>query len=203
MTLASISDDTLRSFLTILPAVLYEYVLYDDKSSEFLYMSPRAKDILGHDAQDFMEDTGNFWALVNPEDIARLYEDDVTANEGNEFFVTEIRFMVSENNERWIRMSSKPTDKKKNNCVIWSGYITDITEIKNAQNERDKLADSLHDVQEELSDLKKIISICAYCKNIRDDDGTWERLEEYVLKHSDAEFSHGICPSCLEKQRQN
>lgn len=199
----SIPDDTLCDFLTFLPAVLYEYVLYEDKSSEFLYMSPTAKEILGHDAEDFMLDTGNFWTLVNPDDIARLYEDDVSANKDNEFFVSEIRFMVSENNERWIRMSSKPTDKKKNNSVIWSGYITDITEIKNAQKERDVLAGSLHDVQEELSDLKKIISICAYCKNIRDDNGTWERLEEYVLKHSDAEFSHGICPDCLEKARKS
>lgn len=47
--------------------------------------------------------------------------------------------------------------------------------------------------------LKGIIPICAYCKGIRDDQGSWKRLEEYITEHSDAEFSHGICDNCLRK----
>lgn len=197
----AISEETLQNFLTILPAVLYEYVLYEDHSGEFLYMSPTAKNILGYDAEYFVEDIRNFWGLVHPEDVIRLSEEDVSANQQNEFFVSEVRFSVSGNKERWIRLSSKPTDKKKKNSVIWSGYITDVTEVKNMETERDVLAGSLSDVQDELTTLKNIISICAYCKKIRDDDGTWERLEEYFMKHSDAEFSHGICPTCIEKER--
>lgn len=47
--------------------------------------------------------------------------------------------------------------------------------------------------------LKGMLPICGYCKSIRDDSNYWHQLEEYVSEHSDAEFSHGICPSCLEK----
>lgn len=51
----------------------------------------------------------------------------------------------------------------------------------------------------ELKTLRGIIPICAHCKNIRDDAGSWQGLEEYISEHSDAEFSHGICPTCVEK----
>ena len=44
-----------------------------------------------------------------------------------------------------------------------------------------------------------LAAICAYCKSIRDDSNYWHRVEEYVTEHSDAQFSHGICPRCLPK----
>lgn len=47
--------------------------------------------------------------------------------------------------------------------------------------------------------LNGMLPICGYCKSIRDDSNYWHQLEEYVSEHSQAEFSHGICPSCLEK----
>lgn len=46
--------------------------------------------------------------------------------------------------------------------------------------------------------LSGLIPICSYCKAIRDDSDYWHRVEEYVTEHSDAKFSHGICPKCLE-----
>ncbi|MCP3926011.1 MAG: hypothetical protein GY714_25900 [Desulfobacterales bacterium] len=47
--------------------------------------------------------------------------------------------------------------------------------------------------------LRGIVPICSFCKQIRDDSGYWNRVEEYVAKHTEAKFSHGICPDCLEK----
>jgi hypothetical protein len=47
--------------------------------------------------------------------------------------------------------------------------------------------------------LNGLIPICASCKKIRDDKGYWNQLEEYVHKHSEATFSHGVCPECAEK----
>jgi GAF domain-containing protein len=52
---------------------------------------------------------------------------------------------------------------------------------------------------EEIKNLKEIIPICAHCKKIRDDEGYWAEVEEYFKKHSNSEFSHGICPECVEK----
>ncbi len=50
-----------------------------------------------------------------------------------------------------------------------------------------------------LKTMEGLIPICASCKNIRDDAGYWHKVEEYVMKHSLAEFSHGICPQCTER----
>ena len=46
--------------------------------------------------------------------------------------------------------------------------------------------------------LQGLLPICAYCKRIRDDRNYWQRVEVYVSEHTDATFTHGICPSCLE-----
>ena len=51
--------------------------------------------------------------------------------------------------------------------------------------------------------LKGLVPICAYCKSIRDDKGFWQKLEVYVRQHSEAEFSHGICASCVKKARSS
>lgn len=57
----------------------------------------------------------------------------------------------------------------------------------------------LQHAMEEIKTLKGILPICMYCKKIRDDSGYWNQLEVYIHDHSDADFSHGICPDCLKE----
>ena len=52
---------------------------------------------------------------------------------------------------------------------------------------------------EEIKTLTGILPICSYCKQIRNDDGYWQQVEEYISEHSEAMFSHGICPACYKK----
>lgn len=64
-----------------------------------------------------------------------------------------------------------------------------------------KLAKTLADLQESVSQIRRlegIIPICMFCKKIRDTKELWNRVEEYISEHSDATFSHGICPECFE-----
>jgi hypothetical protein len=58
----------------------------------------------------------------------------------------------------------------------------------------------LTDALDEIELLRRIIPICSYCKKIRDGQGDWERVESYISKHSGAQFSHGLCPECYEKE---
>ena len=51
----------------------------------------------------------------------------------------------------------------------------------------------------EVKELKGILPICASCKKIRDDKGYWQQIESYISSHSEAEFSHGICPACIAR----
>jgi len=64
-----------------------------------------------------------------------------------------------------------------------------------------KLAERVADLQAALSNVKQLrglLPICSYCKRIRGDDQYWQQVEGYIAEHSDAQFSHGICPSCYE-----
>jgi len=47
--------------------------------------------------------------------------------------------------------------------------------------------------------LRGLLPICAHCKKVRDDEGYWTRIEDYISRHSEADFSHGFCPDCVEK----
>lgn len=58
----------------------------------------------------------------------------------------------------------------------------------------------LRQTLDRVKQLEGIIPICMYCKQIRDDQKTWNQLEQYITDHSEAKFSHGICPHCAEEQ---
>lgn len=120
----------MHDFLNILPAVLYQYVLYNDGSSELLYLSPSSKDILGHPPDYFVEDVNRFWRMVHPDDLERIRNEDAAANSGNTLFVSEVRVRLPSGAERWLQLSSKPTSERKRGAAIWIGYIVDITRVK-------------------------------------------------------------------------
>jgi len=65
--------------------------------------------------------------------------------------------------------------------------------------EREKLIAELQQALAEVKTLSGMIPICGWCKNVRADEGYWQSVEQYVRAHTDATFSHGMCPSCSEK----
>ena len=78
-------------------------------------------------------------------------------------------------------------------------YGMDITGRKTAETEREGLIGELQEALAKVKTLSGLVPICAWCKKIRDDRGFWNEVEVYVQKRSDATFSHGVCPDCLEK----
>lgn len=58
---------------------------------------------------------------------------------------------------------------------------------------------ALQDALAKVKLLSGLLPLCAGCKKVRNDDGYWNDIESYVARHSDAEFSHGICPECIEE----
>jgi PAS domain-containing protein len=77
--------------------------------------------------------------------------------------------------------------------------INNITGNKRKENEREKLVHELQDALGNVKTLRGLLPICASCKRIRDDKGYWNQIEAYIRDHSEAEFSHGICPECNRK----
>ena len=79
-----------------------------------------------------------------------------------------------------------------------AAIVRDITERRRAAARIEHLGSELQDTLEEVKVLSGLLPICASCKAIRNDEGYWEQLEEYIRKHSDAQFTHGLCPRVRE-----
>lgn len=79
----------------------------------------------------------------------------------------------------------------------------DVTVLKQAELDRERLISKLKQALAEVKTLNGLIPICASCKKIRDDRGYWKQIEAYIRDHSDAEFSHSICPKCARKLYPN
>ena len=109
-----------------------------------------------------------------------------------------IRFTTAKGNHLWTKAICNPqiVNGKVSRLV---GIFQDVTEIKESEKEREKLIDELQKALNEIKTLRGILPICSYCKKIRDDKGYWNQIEKYISDHSEAGFSHGICPECAKK----
>jgi PAS domain S-box-containing protein len=92
------------------------------------------------------------------------------------------------------------------NPIIENGRVVaavtafrDITERKRAEKKREKFISELQEALFTIKVLHGILPICSSCKKIRDDKGYWSQIELYIRDHSEADFSHGICPECATK----
>jgi DNA-binding response OmpR family regulator len=66
-----------------------------------------------------------------------------------------------------------------------------------------RVAERILSLEGRVKTLEGLLPICAYCKDIRDEQDTWHRLENYIQRRSAAEFTHGICPRCIEKLKES
>jgi len=95
----------------------------------------------------------------------------------------------------------KPVNAEKLSAAIEK--CVEIIEYRRAHKrhlaERETLIADLRKALAEIKTLHGILPICASCKKIRDDKGAWTQMEEYISKHTEAEFSHGLCQECAKK----
>jgi len=102
-----------------------------------------------------------------------------------------------------VRPNGKPgigeTRKTETEWEGRAGYLISIRDVT----EREELIGELQQALSKIHAMKGLLPICSYCKKIRDDKGYWEQIETYITQHSEAEFTHGLCPECAEKIGQN
>jgi PAS domain-containing protein len=101
--------------------------------------------------------------------------------------------------QRYVIFDAAPIYTHTGELVAAVETLQDITERKKIEEELAKVNIELKEAFEKIKTLSGLIPICAGCKKIRDDKGYWNQLEKYVEEHSDAVFSHGLCPECFPK----
>ncbi|MGE5314254.1 MAG: ANTAR domain-containing response regulator [Acidobacteriota bacterium] len=114
---------------------------------------------------------------------------------------TPVILLTAHDNPRYIVEASvigavgyiaKPSSAREMDTAITIGIarFNDIMELR-------RLNAELRDAMRSIKMLSGLLPICGNCKKIRADDGIWHTLEGYIMQHSDATFTHGICPECL------
>lgn len=143
------------------------------------------------------EEYGNGWTEgVHPDDFDRCLKIYLDAFSAREIFEMEYRLKRYDGEYRWIFDRGAPFQNEHGEFAGYIGSCIDVTDRVDAQEALRRR------LEEEIKTLKGIIPICAYCHKIRNDREIWQQMESYISEHSEALFSHGMCPECSEKEMQ-
>jgi PAS domain S-box-containing protein len=164
-----------------------------DFSGYFKRLNPAWETTLGFTRAELMSKP--FIEFVHPDDRERTLRQNRDVRGGGHARLFENRYVCKDGSYKWLLWNAAPDAGRR---VIYS-VARDITDRKLAEQERERLLERLQAALAEVRTLQGFLPICTYCKRIRDDENYWQAVDAYLAKHTNAQFSHGICPSCYEK----
>ena len=169
------------------------------------YVSPSVKKVLGFTPEERKQQ--KLEEVVTPDSLERisarfleeLKRDEEPGIDPDRTIVIDVEYYHRNGSIVWMENIVKAIRNENGDMIGTYGSSRDITERKAAQEalmlEKKKLEKALSEIKK----LSGLLPICASCKNIRDDKGYWNQIESYIGDHSEAEFSHSICPDCAKK----
>ena len=187
------SNERLENLIDMLPQIIIETNL----KGNLTYANQKSFELTGYTREDFRNGLNV-----------------------SQFVIPEERLLLAKNMQRVLKgeklQGGEYTALRKDGTtfpvLVYTSYIlengrtegmrsiiVDITERKKEDIVRESLIVELQKAMEKVRVLSGFIPICAACKQIRDDKGFWNQIEHYISEHSDAVFSHGICPTCAKK----
>lgn len=189
---------TQKDFSATLLETLPNPFFYKDTEGRYLGCNRALEEMLGFPRDRII---GRTVFDVAPEAVAREYhEKDMALIEAPGKQVYESRIVSKETGgaERQVIFHKSTFTDEAGTLQGIMGVIFDVTELKQAEREKNTLIRELETALAEIKILGGMLPICSACKKIRDDQGYWQQLETYIETHSQALFSHSICPSCAK-----
>jgi PAS domain S-box-containing protein len=162
-------------------------------SGYFKRLNPAWEATLGFSLEELQSKP--MFDFVHPEDREHTLEQNRKVRSGGQALAFENRYRCKDGSYRWLLWNATADPEHE---VIYS-VARDITERKQAEQDREQILRELQAALSEVKELQKVLPICMYCKNIRDDENYWQTVEAYISHHTNTKFSHGVCPSCYEK----
>jgi len=186
------SEEKFRSIAEISLAGVYIF-----QDGIFTYVNKKFAEIFGYTVEECTNKL-HVRQTVYPEDLDLVQEQVNNRISGKVKSVNYTFRGIRKNGEIFhaevfgssIQLAGKPSA---------TGSILDISPRKRVEEQRENLIVALQKALSEVKTLRGFLPICSYCKKIRDDKGYWSQIESYIHKHSDAKFSHGICPECVKE----
>jgi len=168
-------------------------LVIDPESAEIVDANPAATSYYGWNLEEL---TSKNITDINVLDQDQVFQEmEKAKQEKRKHFL--FKHCLSNGDIRDVEVFSDPIQQKEK--MLLFSIIHDVSDRIRAENERERLINELRDAAKEIKTLRGIIPICSSCKRIRNNEGAWDGLEEYISGKSDAEFSHGMCPDCAKK----
>lgn len=175
--------------------------------------SQRWAAMLGHDLATLTPHVDTWTRHVHPDDLPQAFKalDDHTQGRASSY-QCEYRVQHSSGAWLWVQDRGRVVERDATGTPVRvAGALTDITarkemelalhareaELRAALAANEALVQELRQALDRVRTLADLLPLCMHCRKVRDDDGYWAQIEEYVASHTDTSFSHGICPECL------
>jgi PAS domain S-box-containing protein len=158
-----------------------------------LYENKVHRDLLGDHTGEYC-----YKAYQGRDHVCEHCPVDISFRDGG-IHTMERTVLAEHGQQRYLEITSSLLKDAEGKVIAGIEVVRDVTERKRLEAEREVLIADLREALAKIKTLKGLIPVCAWCKKVRDDKGYWEELEHYIRDHTDADFTHGICPECLEK----
>lgn len=166
----------------------------------FEYVNRAFEKIWGKKREELLSDPKLWAAAVHPDDRGAVNSCLEQLTTGvKDAYSAEFRVIRPDGSVRWVRGQAVRLALARDGHVLVAGAAEDITERKTAADALKTTGEELQQAPGSAKRLIGLLPICAYCKKIRDDKGSWESLEKFIRERSGAEFTHCICPECAER----
>jgi PAS domain S-box-containing protein len=190
------SEERYRSFVQNFQGIAYRGTL----NFIPIFFQGTVKEITGYTEQEFTEGNPSWDQIIFSDDLADAHEDGKKMNSvPNYSYEREYRILSKDGQIKWVHESAKNVCDDSGQPKFIDGVIYDISNRKKIEEERGLVTEELKKALAKVKQLSGFLPICATCKKIRDDKGYWNQIESYIKDHSEAEFSHSICPECAKK----
>jgi PAS domain S-box-containing protein len=171
-------------------------VMITDTSGRIEYVNPKFCQVTGYSAE---EAVGKNPKVLKSGDMApETYETMWQTIASGRTWSGEFHNRKKNGELYWELTSINPVRDATGKVTHYVSINEDITERKLAEAEREKLIGELKKALAEVKTLSGLLPICAGCKKIRNDQGYWSQIENYISLHTDARFSHSFCPDCMK-----
>lgn len=165
-----------------------------------LYWSDEAYYLFGMDPREDRISFDQFIRAIHPEDRENVQQAIHDAMEHGAEFSIDYRIVLPDGKVSWMHEEGNDIRDREGKSVRRIGMVQDVTRRKEYEMELKRSNEELNQALATIKTMSGIVPLCAWCsKKIRDDDGEWVSLEKYFEGHTDAHISHGMCPSCEAK----
>ncbi|MDI6766480.1 MAG: PAS domain S-box protein [Bacteroidota bacterium] len=178
-------------------ASVKDAICITDLDNRILFVNDAFIDMYGYSEEEL---NGRHISIIASPDVSEEIQKEIhktTLEEGD--WNGEVINKCKDGTSFQVEMWSSVVYDVDNKPVALVGVARNIVERKQYQEKLENLVKELREALSEVKALSGLLPICSSCKKIRDDQGYWGEVESYIMKHTNATFTHGLCPDCITK----